>query len=93
MSTSGRVAALSVVIIGMLACQPSQDGAGHSPAAVVLPDSLPAAVVVAARPTLSDVLDIILKERPTAAQLTGSVADGAFPEGSDEAHIASILSK
>ena len=92
MSTSGRVAALSAVIIGMLACHPSQDRAEHSPTAVVLADSLPAAVIVAVRPTLSDILDIILKERPTAAELTGSVAYGPFPEGSDEAHIASILS-
>src|SRR5688572_19717119 len=61
--------------------------------AFVLPESLPPAVVVAQRPGLSEILDIILKERPTAAQLAGNTANGAFPEGSDEAHIAAILSK
>lgn len=59
----------------------------------VLSESLPPVVVVARRPGLSEILDIILKERPTAAQLAGNSANGAFPEGSDEAHIAAILSK
>jgi hypothetical protein len=60
---------------------------------MVLAETLAPAVVVAARPSISDVLDIILRERPTAEQLAGSAAGGVFPAGSDEAHIASILSK
>ena len=49
-------------------------------------------VVTARRPTLSEILDLILRERPTAAQLArfGGTA-GGFPAGSDEAHIAEIL--
>jgi hypothetical protein len=49
-------------------------------------------VVVGRRPTLSEILDLVLHERPTAAQLGKSVTTG-FPAGSDEAHIASILNK
>ncbi len=60
---------------------------------LVLQDSLAPAVVVAKPPTVSDILDIILKERPTAAQLAGTSGTGEFPAGSDEAHVAGILSK
>jgi hypothetical protein len=47
-------------------------------------------VVIARRPTLSEILDLVLHERPTADQLGSTVATG-FPAGSDEAHVASIL--
>src|SRR5688572_16030442 len=53
--------------------------------------SLPGAVVVAQRPTLSEILDIILRERPTATELTGNNRPGEFPAGSDEAHVSGIL--
>ncbi|MEO8193057.1 MAG: transglycosylase SLT domain-containing protein [Gemmatimonadales bacterium] len=55
-------------------------------------DALPAAVVVARRPTLSEILDLVLRERPTAAELgaRGSGSAG-FPAGSDEAHVAKTL--
>ena len=93
MSNLVRITALSAGLMGILACGDTS-AIGHGrPAAFVLADSLPPAVVVAERPTLSDVLDIILKERPTAAQLAGSTGSGSFPEGSDEAHIAGILSR
>lgn len=49
-------------------------------------------VVEAKRPTLSEILDLVLHERPTAAQLGKSVATG-FPAGSDEAHVASVLAR
>ncbi|MEO5589754.1 MAG: transglycosylase SLT domain-containing protein [Gemmatimonadaceae bacterium] len=58
--------------------------------------TLAPAVVLARRPTLSEILDIVLEERPTAAalapgrQVTGTKANG-FPEGSDEAHVAAVL--
>lgn len=62
--------------------------------AAVLDDTLPPAVVVAGRPTLSEILDLVLKERPTAAELASRpIRDGEFPEGSDEAYIAGILSR
>src|SRR5687768_12341206 len=60
---------------------------------MVLDESLAPAVVVAAKPTLSDILDIILRERPTAADLASGKLSGEFPKGSDEAHIASVLSR
>ena len=53
--------------------------------------TLPPAVVMAERPTVSEILDLILRERPTAAQLPGDNSGDAFPKGSDEAHVASIL--
>lgn len=62
-------------------------------ATVIATQPLPPAVVVAERPTISEILDIILKERPTAAQLAGNPRAGAFPAGSDEAHVASVLAR
>lgn len=59
--------------------------------AAVLPLSIAPAVVVATRPTLSDILDIVLRERPTASELAYSGGD--FPSGSDEAYVAGILSR
>ena len=60
---------------------------------LVLNEALPPAVVVAGKPTLSDILDLVLRERPTAADLANGVSDRGFPKGSDEAHIASILAR
>lgn len=48
-------------------------------------------VVVAVKPAISEVLDLILRERPTAAQLTAGHQRGAFPTGSDEAYVSGIL--
>lgn len=56
------------------------------------PISLAPAIVVARRPTLSEILDVVLRERPTAAQLAYA-GRGDFPEGSDEAYVAEILSR
>jgi soluble lytic murein transglycosylase-like protein len=61
------------------------------PATVVAAEPLPPAVVVAQRPSLSEILDLVLRERPTAAELEGVPRAGAFPAGSDEAHVASVL--
>src|SRR5215216_389107 len=61
---------------------------------VILDDSLPAAVVIAKRPTLSEILDVVLHERPTAAELVGGRNPGSeFPAGSDEAYVAEILTR
>lgn len=54
------------------------------------PVALPPAVVVARRPTMSDILDIVLRERPSAADL-GSSPGTRFPDGSEEARVAGIL--
>ena len=61
------------------------------PAPVITFDSIAPVVVVAKRPTVSEILDIILRERPTAAQLTHGTSAGSFPDGSEEAHVASVL--
>lgn len=64
------------------------------------PDSVPAdrhlslspIIVTANRPTLSDILDMVLRERPTAAELTGRLTTaGGFPAGSEEAHVSGLL--
>ena len=49
-------------------------------------------VVEARKPTLSEILDLVLHERPTAAQL-GARPNGSFPAGSDEAHVAQVLER
>ena len=53
--------------------------------------SHPPIVVTAKRPTLSDILDVVLRERPTAAELAGGHASDSFPAGSDEAYVAGVL--
>lgn len=54
--------------------------------------SLAPAVVTAKRPTLSEILDLVLHERPTADEL-GSESSGVFPAGSEEAHVAEVLTR
>src|SRR5687768_9317750 len=71
----------------------AEKGASVDGSVYLLSDSLAPAVVVATRPTMSELLDIILRERPTAAELAGDSRDGTFPQGSDEAHVASVLSR
>ena len=90
-----RSAFLFAALAGVAGCfQGDADAtilaSGVTPAAVVLSDSLAPAVVVAKRPTISEILDMILRERPTAAQLAHGKSEG-FPEESDEAHVASVL--
>lgn len=96
------LAATSLAVIAGATIIGTEMGSGATPVAVaravvrratVPPiQSLPPAVVVAGRPTLSEILDIILRERPTAAQLaSGPGSPGGFPAGSDEAHVSRIL--
>jgi hypothetical protein len=62
--------------------------------AFVVRDPLPPAVVIARRPTLSEILDLVLRERPTASELVGfHPSAGEFPPGSDEAYVAGLLSR
>lgn len=54
--------------------------------------ALPPAVVLAKRPSVSDILDLILRERPAAADFVGSgTSRKGFPAGSEEGHVAGIL--
>jgi soluble lytic murein transglycosylase-like protein len=63
-------------------------------AAFVSHERLPGVMVFARRPSLSEIIRLVLRERPTAAEITGTNAmrDG-FPEGSDEARVAGVLSR
>src|SRR4029078_6452006 len=84
-------AAVAVVSLSAaIGVRARMDGDAEVPAAV-LPLSIAPAVVVATRPTLSEILDILLRERPTASELAYSGGD--FPSGSDEAYVAGILSR
>jgi soluble lytic murein transglycosylase-like protein len=62
------------------------------PAAMRLSETLGPVVVVARQPSVSEILDLVLRQRPTAAQLARSHS-GGFPAGSDEAHVASVLAR
>jgi hypothetical protein len=53
--------------------------------------SLPPAIVIAKRPGLSQILDLVLRERPTAAEL--AYDGGDFPAGSEEAYVAGVLAR
>jgi soluble lytic murein transglycosylase-like protein len=89
--TVAAVTALSVV----MGLRDRIDGGQPLPVtALWLTESLPPAVVVARRPTVSEILDLVLRERPTASELAGFRSpSGEFPEGSDEAHVAGMLSR
>lgn len=49
-------------------------------------------IVVAKKPSLSEIVSLILHERPTAAEM-GVRTAGRFPAGSEEAHVAQVLSR
>lgn len=88
--TVAAVAALSVVM-GLR--ERNERAEPLKMTAYVTSDSLPPAVVIARRPSLSEILDLVLRERPTASELAGSrQSTGEFPEGSDEAYVAGLLS-
>lgn len=88
--------ALSAVAGGMVVAHAGSKS-GARPAAPQLAAAevrFPAVVVVARRPTVSEILDLILGEggnRATLAADKGSI--GGAPQGSEEAAIASLLRK
>jgi hypothetical protein len=55
------------------------------------PVELAPVVVNARRPSLAEIVDLILHERPTAAQLGAATGAPEFPKGSEEAHVAGVL--
>jgi hypothetical protein len=57
-----------------------------------VPLELAPAIVIAKRPSLSEILDLVLHERPSASELAYA-GSGDFPKGSDEAYVAEILGK
>ena len=91
LAASALIVAGSAVVTGIEA--KSRNGAaasGVSPQAGPL--AFAPAVVNARKPSLADILDVVLRERPTASELTGrSSADSGFPSGSEEAHVSDIL--
>ena len=89
-SVTAAVLVVSLVI-GMRE-RAEQREAGPQPV-LVLNDSLPPSVVMGKRPSLSEILDLVLRERPTAAELSRTGASTDFPQGSDEAYVAGILSR
>lgn len=62
-----------------------------APGAVVASVSLAPAVVVAKKPTLAEIVDLVLGDRSNESARIP--ADGKFAPGSDEARIASVLGK
>ena len=84
------VVALSLVI-GMRERVERRDAG--PPAALISTESLAPAVVMAKRPSLSEILDLVLRERPTAAELSRADGSTDFPKGSDEAYVAGVLSR
>jgi hypothetical protein len=86
------VAALSVAMGWRERNARAELEAGSSLTAAILDDSLPAVVVMARRPTLSEIVALVLHERPTAAELardaraanefrSGEFPKGEFPKG------------
>ena len=95
-----KVAGAAVTIVIALSVTMGIRERSRDEASRVAPVGVPAhvvtiepAVVVARKPSLSDVLDIVLRERPTAAELTGRQVGDSFPAGSDEAFVAGILTR
>ena len=93
--TLAIIAALVAAISVVMGMRGRWERAGTLPdAAFVTQERLPGVIVIARRPSLSEIIGLVLRERPTAAEITGTNAmrDG-FPEGSDEAHVADVLSR
>jgi len=86
-----RVALTALICAGVAAWASAPTGDAPNEAARAPVVALPGAVVVATRPTLSEILDIILRERPTASELARNTGTGGFPAGSEEAHVSRIL--
>jgi len=86
-----RGAIICAAGVAVTGCNDPRPAPDYPHAAAVLNQALAPAVVVATSPTMSEILDLVLRERPLAAELQGSALAGAFPEGSDEAHVASVL--
>lgn len=90
-------AALSTVAGGMFVVHAGSGSQPVAPNQSVSAAELrfPAVVVIAKRPTVSEILDLILgdgRERLSVAASATAVT-GALPEGSEEARIASLLRK
>lgn len=86
------VIALSAVI-GMRERSAAEESGVALRQGAVADVALPPAFVTAGKPSLSDVLDLVLRERPTAAELIGGQPSDSFPAGSDEAYVAGVLSR
>jgi soluble lytic murein transglycosylase-like protein len=90
---TGIIAAIAAVaVVSTAAGVAGRRAAPANPVAAAVISAQPV-VVVARKPSLTEILDVILHERPTAAELGAKSAKGAFPEGSDEAHVAKVLSR
>lgn len=86
------VATVGVALLSAVAAMRARaERAERSIPAVDRSLSLAPSVVIATPPSLSEILDIVLRERPTASQL--AYTGGDFPSGSDEAYVAGILSR
>ncbi len=89
-------AIICAMSVALSACDTPERGIAAGQLAsrgIVLGDSLPAVLVVARRPSISEILDLVLRERPMAAEFSSETSAGRFPDGSDEAHVASVLGK
>jgi soluble lytic murein transglycosylase-like protein len=100
---NAALAASALAVVGTAAARATITSAADSAAigqkaqayrSAPVVEALSPVFVIAKRPSLTEILDIILHERPTAAELTGrAVAGGDFPPGSEEAHVAGVLRK
>jgi hypothetical protein len=91
-ATGAIVIALSVVMGMRERSQANTSGVGVPTGSVATLQMAPA-VVTAGKPSLSEVLDLVLRERPTAAELGAAHASDSFPAGSDEAYVAGVLKR
>jgi soluble lytic murein transglycosylase-like protein len=93
--TALGIAALTVTIagvagIGVEAKSETSDAARNAPAASARVVSMAPAIVMASRPSLTEILDLVLDDRRPESAL---LANGRFAPGSEEERIAGILSK
>ncbi len=93
--TALGIAALTVIIagvagIGVEAKSETNGSARNVEPAIAPVISMAPAVVVARRPSLSEILDLVLDDRKPESPLLPS---GRFAPGSEEAHIAEVLTR
>lgn len=86
------VAALSV-FMGMRE-RDARHAQSVAPLAYRTSEKLSPVAVIARRPSIEEIIDLVLRERPVAAEVPAAPAGNAgFPEGSDEAYVAGFLGR
>ncbi len=89
LSAVALVAIVIAAVAGQMGAAPRVEAKWDGSPAVAAPHlALSAVTVIARKPTISEILDIILNDRPESR---GDAGTGSFAAGSDESYVARVL--